>query len=144
MVCVVRTDLNSLFTLWQDCTHVPFSSVEQLSQKDVKAGRLQQRVHGAIVHGLGKYFYLVDPDLVPKGGNQGLRIEMNHVGRLLTESKKLPFHSYNHFSGHPRECSIECQVRIDSVTVDSIRRCIGELEPNSARRLPPFGRRPGV
>ena len=55
----------------KDCTHVPFSSVEQLSQKDVKKGRVQQRLHGAIVHGYGRLFYMVDPELVTKGENQG-------------------------------------------------------------------------
>ncbi len=50
---------------------MPFSSVEQLSQKDVNDTRLQQRVHGVIVHGHGRHFYLVDPELISKGANQG-------------------------------------------------------------------------
>ncbi len=64
---------------------MPFSSIEQLSQKDVKSGRLLQRVHGAIVHGLGRYFFLVDPDRIQKGANQG---NNRHVRRSLDLSNE--------------------------------------------------------
>ena len=61
---------------------MPYSSVEQLSQKDVKSARLLQRVHGAIVHGFGRFFFLVDPDRIPKGANQGL--EFTNAREIIT------------------------------------------------------------
>jgi hypothetical protein len=55
----------------QTKTHVPYSSRERLSQKDVDSERLIQRIHGVIVHGVGSFLYLVEPDIVTKGSNQG-------------------------------------------------------------------------
>ena len=55
---------------WQDCTHVPFSTTEHLSEKDVKSTRVQQRIMGTIVHGYGRFFHFIDPELLPKGANQ--------------------------------------------------------------------------
>lgn len=45
-----------------------------MSEKDVKNERLVQRVHGVILHGIGTWFFLIEPDVVSKGANQGLNI----------------------------------------------------------------------
>ena len=50
---------------------MPFSSVESLSQKDVKEDRLQLRVHGAVAHGFGRFLFVIDPNRIQKGANQG-------------------------------------------------------------------------
>ena len=57
--------------LLQAKTHVPYSTRERISQKDVDTERLTQRIHGVIVHGLGTYLYILEPDIVSKGANQG-------------------------------------------------------------------------
>ena len=57
--------------IFQAKTHVPYNSIEKMSQKDVQQNRLIQRVHGVILHGIGTFLYLVEPVIVPKGSNQG-------------------------------------------------------------------------
>ena len=52
-------------------THVPYSSIEKLSEKDVKNERVTQRLHGVIIHGVGSWFFVVEPILTSKGANQG-------------------------------------------------------------------------
>ncbi len=52
-------------------THLPYSSVEHLSEKDVKNERLTQRLHGVILHGVGTWIFVIEPDIIMKGANQG-------------------------------------------------------------------------
>ena len=44
----------------QKKTCIPFDSVEQGSAADVSSLRIGQMVFGAIIHGVGKYFYVSD------------------------------------------------------------------------------------
>ena len=44
----------------QKKTCIPYDSVEQASAADVASNRIAQMVFGAIVHGIGKYFYVSD------------------------------------------------------------------------------------
>ncbi len=75
-------DDESKSRILQNTTHLPFSSIEALSQKDVKSGRIQLRVIGVIVHGYGRFFYVIDQGKVQKGANQGMYMvfEFIHVG----------------------------------------------------------------
>ncbi len=52
-------------------THVPYSSIERMSKRDIKGQRLTQRVHGAIIHGTGGFMFVFDGQIAPKGANQG-------------------------------------------------------------------------
>ena len=45
--------------------------MEKLSEKDVKNERVTQRLHGVIVHGIGSWFFVVEPAITAKGANQG-------------------------------------------------------------------------
>ena len=58
--------------VFQAKTHVPYNSIEKMSQKDVQQSRLVQRIHDVLLHGVGTYLYLVEPVIVPKGSNQGV------------------------------------------------------------------------
>ena len=44
----------------QKKTCIPYDSVEFKSQADVASNRIPQMVMGAIVHGVGKCFYICD------------------------------------------------------------------------------------
>ena len=56
----------------QKKTCIPFDSVEQASAADVSSMRMAQMVFGAIIHGVGKYFYVSDSLLNNlKGGDLG-------------------------------------------------------------------------
>ena len=57
----------------QSSTNVPYSSTESHDQQGQKTTRLVQRIHGALLHGIGKFLYVVNPD-VPKGANQVISI----------------------------------------------------------------------
>jgi hypothetical protein len=67
----ISTFEHKLICYLQAKTHVPYNSVEKMSQKDVQQSRLIQRIHGVIVHGIGTFLYLVEPAMTPKGSNQG-------------------------------------------------------------------------
>ncbi len=52
-------------------THLPYNSIEKMSQMDVSGSRLIQRIHGAIIHGIGIFLFVLEPSVIPKGSNQG-------------------------------------------------------------------------
>ena len=61
------------FGMDQKKTCIPYDSVEQASAADVTSNRVAQMVFGAIVHGIGKYFYVSDQLLMKlKGADLGL------------------------------------------------------------------------
>ena len=56
----------------QKKTCIPYDSVEQASAADVASNRIAQMVFGAIIHGVGKYFYVSDQLLMAvKGADLG-------------------------------------------------------------------------
>ena len=56
----------------QKKTCLPYDSVEQMSAADTGGSRISQAVMGAIIHGIGKYFFVSDGQLVDlKGGDFG-------------------------------------------------------------------------
>ena len=56
----------------QKKTCIPYDSVEQASAADVASNRMAQMVFGAIVHGVGKYFYVSDQQVMNvKGADLG-------------------------------------------------------------------------
>ena len=56
----------------QKKTCLPYDSVEQMSAADTGNTRISQAVMGAIIHGVGKFIYVSDGQLVDlKGGDFG-------------------------------------------------------------------------
>ena len=52
----------------QKKTCIPYDSVEQASAADVASTRVAQMVFGAIVHGVGKYFFVSDQQIMTVKG----------------------------------------------------------------------------
>ena len=58
-------------------TSLPYDSVEQMSAADTAGNRISQAVMGGIIHGIGKYFYVSDGQLLDlKGGDFGERARL--------------------------------------------------------------------
>ncbi len=75
-------------------THVPYSSIEKLSEKDVKNERLTQRLHGVIIHGVGSWVFRIELILTSKGANQGLQSHSEIINFMdLTQVSHV--HSHN-------------------------------------------------
>ena len=72
----------------QSSTNVPFSSHESHDQNGQKSTRLVQRVHGALLHGIAKLLYVVNPD-VPKGANQVITILQDVLTRIRPSVRTL-------------------------------------------------------
>ncbi len=47
-----------------------------------------QRIHGVILHGVGKFLYCVNPN-VPKGGNQMISILQDVISHIATTVRSL-------------------------------------------------------
>ncbi len=63
--------------------------MERLSQKDVENQRLIQRIHGVIAHGLGTFLFVAEPDVVPKGANQGMFAVVLYLNCLMCTNMQL-------------------------------------------------------